>query len=217
MSNPAGPAPSFLRLMIGGTALGGLAVGGLGLFAANRYVRGDAGRHLYSVADVPAAPVALVLGAKVHPDGHPSSFLAARLNLALRLFRAGKVERLLLSGDGVRPEYDEPGAMIDFLLAAGVPADRLLVDRAGLDTYDSCLRAKTVYDCPELIIVSQTYHLPRAVGIARRLGLIAHGVGDATVRRFRRPWRIGVAREQLAYLKAAGDLIRRRDPVHPAR
>ncbi|WP_217428574.1 SanA/YdcF family protein [Microlunatus speluncae] len=216
MNNPASSARSIL-LRIGGTALGGLIVGGLGLLATIRYVRGGAGRHLHSVADVPTAPVALVLGAKVHPDGHPSSFLAARLDLALRLYRAGKVERLLLSGDGVRPEYDEPGAMIDYLLAAGVPAERLLVDRAGLDTYDSCLRARTAYGCSELIIVSQTYHLPRAIGIARRLGLVAHGVGDSSVRRFRRPWLIGTAREQLAYLKAAGDLISRRDPVHPAR
>jgi vancomycin permeability regulator SanA len=203
---------TFLRLLIGGAALGGI-----GYAATIRYVSGGARRRIHTVADVPAAPVGLVLGAKVHPDGHPSSFLAARLELALRLFRAGKVQRLLLSGDRVRPEYDEPGAMIDYLLDAGVPADRLLVDRAGLDTYDSCLRAKAVFDCSELIIVSQTYHLPRAVGIARRLGLVAYGVGDASVRRFRRPWLIGRIREQPAYLKAAGDLISRRDPVYPAR
>lgn len=212
MNRPALRPRTFLRVLIGGAALGGL-----GLAATIRYVRGDAGRRIHSVEDVPPAPVGLVLGAKVHPDGRPSSFLAARLDLALRLLRAGKVQRLLLSGDGVRPGYDEPGAMLDHLLGAGVPADRLIVDRAGLDTYDSCLRARTVYDCSELIIVSQTYHLPRAVGIARHLGLSAYGVGDDSVRRFRRPWLVGTVREQLAYLKAAGDLIRRRQPVHPGR
>ena len=208
MNRHASPPRTFLRL-----ATGGAALGGLGLLAAIAYVRGDAHRHLYEPADVPAAPIALILGAKVHPDGHPSSFLAARVDLGLRLYRSGKAGRLLLSGDGARPGYDEPGAMADHLRRAGVPADRLILDRAGLDTYDSCLRARTVFDCSELIIVTQTYHLPRAVGIARRLGLSAYGVGDDSVRRFRRPWLIGSAREQLAYLKAAGDLIRRRDPV----
>ena len=207
------PAPLLDNL--GRLATGGAVLGGLGLLASIGYVRGAAIGHLHRLEDVPAAPVAMILGAKVHPDGHPSSFLSARLELGRRLFELGKVERLLVSGDGVRPEYDEPAAMIDYLTDAGVPADVIMADRAGLDTYDSCLRAKTLYGCHELIIVTQTYHLARAVGIARHLGLVAHGVGDNSVRRHRRPWLIGSAREQLAYLKAAGDLISRRDPAEP--
>lgn len=210
MNSPA-PLPDTLGRILTGGAL----AGGLGLLASIGYVRGAALGHVYPLEDVPAAPVAMILGAKVHPDGHPSSFLSARLDLGRRLFELGKVERLLVSGDGVRPDYDEPAAMIDYLTAAGVPAEAIMADRAGLDTYDSCLRAKTVYGCRELIIVTQTYHLARAVGIARHLGLVAHGVGDRTVRRHRRPWLIGSVREQLAYLKAAGDLISRRDPATP--
>lgn len=210
MNSPAPLPDTFGRLLTGGAL-----IGGLGLVASIGYVRSAALGHLHTLEDVPAAPVAMILGAKVHPDGRPSSFLSARLDLGRRLLEAGKVERLLVSGDGVRPDYDEAGAMIDYLTRAGVPAEMIMVDRAGLDTYDSCLRAGTVYDCRELIIVTQTYHLARAVGIARRLGLVAHGVGDRSVRRFRRPWLIGSVREQLAYLKAAGDLISRRAPATP--
>lgn len=190
-----------------------LAAGGL--LGAVGWIRRAAHGHRYGPESVPPAPAVLVLGAKVHPDGRPSEFLKARLELARRVYQAGKAERILVSGDGVRPDYDEPGAMVDHLVAAGVPADKIIVDRAGLDTYDSCLRAQRLFGLTELIIVTQTYHLSRAVGIARLLGLTAYGVGDATVRRFRRPWVVGTIREQAAYLKAVADLARRRPPAHP--
>jgi vancomycin permeability regulator SanA len=177
------------------------------------FVRKGAAHRIFSEASVPPAPAALVLGAQVYPDGSPSSFLRARLDLAKRLLDAGRVRVVLVSGDGEAPEYDEPGAMRRYLIAAGVPADRVFVDPAGLDTYDSCYRARHVYSIDRVILVSQSYHLPRAVGTARRLGLDASGVGDDTVRRNPVAWARGVIRDQLACVKSVIDLASQRDPT----
>jgi vancomycin permeability regulator SanA len=183
------------------------------LLACVGFVRLRANDHLHREADAPTAPVALVLGAQVHPTGVPSSFLAARLDLAHRLLDAGRVQVLLLSGDGAAREYDEPAAMRAYLLAAGVPEERMVLDRFGLDTYDSCLRAARVFGVDRLLVVTQSYHLPRAVGTARALGLAADGVGDTSVRRWRRAYLHGLLRDQLACVKTVVDLTTRRQPV----
>jgi vancomycin permeability regulator SanA len=177
------------------------------------FVRRHAAGHLHREADAPSAPVALVLGAQVHPDGTPSSFLAARLDLARRLLEAGRVEVLLLSGDGAAREYDEPAAMRRYLLAAGVPDARMVLDRFGLDTYDSCVRARRVHGVDRLLVVTQSYHLPRAVGTARAVGLDAEGVGDVSVRRLRPAYLRGLLRDQVACVKTVVDLATRRRPV----
>lgn len=198
----------------GALTFAAIAVAGLATVAASvTFVRAIASGHRYSEQAVPPAPVALVLGAAVSPDGTPSGFLAARLDLAQRLYRAGKVRVILVSGDNMAPEYNEPDAMRTYLVAAGVPAAKVVTDYAGFDTYDSCARARRVFGVPELIVVTQSYHLPRAVATCRRLGLNAVGVGDDTARQFRRPWRTGTLRDQLACVKTVFDLTTRRDPV----
>ena len=183
------------------------------VLASVAFVRSWARGHLHHECDVPPAPVALVLGAEVYPDGRPSSFLAARLDLAARLLRAGTVQVLLLSGDAAAPEYDEPAAMRRYLLARGISPDRLVVDPFGFDTYDSCRRAQQVFGITQLVVVTQSYHLPRAVGTARALGLLAEGVGDTSVRRVSRSWVRGWLRDQVACVKTVLDLARRRQPV----
>ena len=191
-----------------------VAVGALTSVAGSvAFVRAWAHGHRHAESGVPWAPVALVLGAQVYPDGTPSSFLARRLDLAARLWRAGRVQVLLLSGDAGAPEYDEPTAMLRYLLAAGVPDDALVVDPAGFDTYDSCVRAARVFGVTDLTVVTQDYHLPRAVGTARAVGLRAEGVGDTSVRRLRGPWLRGLLRDQVACVKTVLDLARRRRPV----
>src|SRR5207302_191038 len=130
----------------------------------------------------PAAPVALVLGALVSPDGTPSDFLVARLALAQRLYATGKVKVLLVSGDHSRPDYDEPDTMRTWLVSHGVPARKVVVDYAGFDTYDSCARANRIFGVHRAIVVTQTYHLDRSVSLCRALGIDADGVGDASVR-----------------------------------
>ncbi len=189
----------------------GLA-GVMTLIASIGWVRATASGHLYSVDDVPEAPVGLVLGAQVYPSGTPSPFLAARLDLGKRLFDAGKVRALLVSGDNMAPEYNEPDAMRDYLIKAGVPADKIIADYAGFDTYDSCARAKRIFGVSKLIMITQSYHLPRAVATCRALGVDATGVGDDTGRGGQ-AWRRGALRDQLACVKTVVDLITQRDPV----
>jgi vancomycin permeability regulator SanA len=189
-------------------ALAVLILAGCGL-----WVDGRALGHVYAEADVPPAPVALVLGAEVYPGGTPSPFLAARLDIARRLLVAGKVKAILVSGDHSRWEYDEPGAMQVYLIARGVPASQVVLDYAGFDTYDSCARARRVFGVRQAIVVTQSYHIERAVTLCRRLGVEADGVGDDTVRIYTDPWAHSMFRERGAIVKAVADVVSQRDPV----
>lgn len=196
-------------LMLAGIGLtaGAVVAGSVG------FIRSTAAGHLYSEAEVPPAPVALVLGAQVYPDGTPSAFLAARLDLARRLYEAGRVKVLLVSGDNMAIEYNEPDAMRNYLIQAGVPAGKVVADYAGFDTYDSCVRAKEIFNVTDLIVVTQSYHLPRAVATCRRLGLNASGVGDASARQYAAAWGRGAVRDQVACVKTVVDLMTNRQPV----
>jgi vancomycin permeability regulator SanA len=169
--------------------------------------------HIYPLADVPPAPVALVLGAQVYPDGRPSPFLVGRLELARRLYAAGKVHAILVSGDHGRPDYDEPDTMRGWLLARGVPARKVVADYAGFDTYDSCARARRVFGVTRAIVVTQNYHLPRAVSLCRHLGVRADGVGDGAAGHDTLTWWRASIREKGACVKAVYDLSVRRAPV----
>lgn len=125
--------------------------------------------------------VGLVLGCVPRlPDGRPNLYLARRIEAAARLFHAGKVEYLLVSGDAQRDGQDEPAAMREGLLALGVPEARLVVDALGLRTLDSVARAKQVYGLSRLTLVSQRFHNERAVYLAQALGLsvVGYNAGD---------------------------------------
>jgi len=176
------------------------------------YVDRGAHGHIYSADDVPAAPVALVLGALVDADGTPSAFLTARLELAKRLYDTGKVRVLLVSGDHSRPDYDEPDTMRAWLVAHGVPERVVVVDYAGFDTYDSCARANRIFGVRQAVVVTQTYHVDRAVTLCRHLGIDATGVGDDSVRsRWFSWWRASI-RERGACVKAVLDIATGPDP-----
>ncbi|MGR6321994.1 ElyC/SanA/YdcF family protein [Micromonospora soli] len=203
------------RLLVAGLA--GVVLLVAGTVASVAWVRGGADGHLFTEADVPEAPVALVLGTKVDPDGTPSPFLTARLEIARRLLDAGKVRVILVSGDNMNVGYNEPEAMRRWLLDRGVPAGKVVMDYAGFDTYDSCARAKRIFGVDRATVVTQSFHLPRAVALCRRLGIAANGVGDDTARRYTERWRISSAREYGASVKAAVDLLSGRDPVHLGR
>jgi len=190
-----------------------VVLGGATSAASELWVRGEASGHVYREAGVPAAPVALVLGSEVYADGSPSPFLAARLDIARRLLEAGKVRAILVSGDNMHFDYNEPGAMEVYLVARGVPATQVALDYAGFDTYDSCARAKQIFGVDQAIVVTQTYHVDRAVTLCRTLGIDATGVGDDSVRIYKEPWRNSVVRERGAVVKAAVDAVIRRDPV----
>jgi len=166
--------------------------------------------YLYSnISDVPKTSVGLVLGASV-VRGKPSPALAARTDEAAELFKSGKVWTLLVSG-AVEPNYDEISAMRSYLLAAGIPAADIASDSAGLDTYSSVYRARNVFLADSLIIVSQDYHLPRAVFMARALHLKAYGIVAPRGARL-----FDYLREIPASWKALWDVITARVPEQSA-
>jgi SanA protein len=135
------------------------------------------------------APVALVFGAGLH-EGLPSPILAERLDAAVALFKAGKVERVLVSGDNSSdPRYhDETLAMRRYLIGRGVPAERVLGDDFGVSTYDTCVRARTVFGVDRAVLVTQRFHLPRALFIANSIGLESDGVAADEGRTNRSPY-----------------------------
>ena len=118
----------------------------------------------------------LVLGCWVNEHGQPSSMLRDRLTRGVELYDLGAAPKLLMSGDHGRENYDEVDAMKRYALEAGVPSADVFMDHAGFSTYDSIWRAKNVYDAKKIIIVTQKYHLYRALYIAEKLGVEAYGV-----------------------------------------
>lgn len=148
---------------------------GLGLLAASYYVECRYADRIVVARDAPQAPVALVFGAGLSGQ-EPSALLAQRLDTAIGLYRAGKVRRILVSGDASERYHDESGAMMRYTVERGVPPADVDVDVAGLSTYDSCSRAKDVFGVERALLVTQRFHLPRALFIARSLGIDAHGV-----------------------------------------
>lgn len=118
----------------------------------------------------------LVLGAGVREGGKPSLMLSDRLSTSIALYESGVCDRLLMSGDHGRVEYDEVNVMKDIAVEAGVPSEHVFMDHAGFNTYDSLYRAKHIFQADRVIIVTQQYHLYRALYIARSLGIEAIGV-----------------------------------------
>jgi vancomycin permeability regulator SanA len=147
------------------------------LFVPIIFVRGVGGQYVYPAASVPAEPVGIVFGAGVEGD-QPGGYLTGRLNLALDLWHAGKFKVFLVTGDNSTPTYNEPRAMRDYLTAHGVPENLIVLDYAGFDTWASCDRAKRVFGVTKAILVSQTFHIPRATYLCRAAGIEAYGVGD---------------------------------------
>ncbi|TCB97722.1 hypothetical protein E0H26_11885 [Micromonospora zingiberis] len=194
------------------------AVGAVLLVAASwgsvSWIRSGAEGRMHTAQLVPDTPVALVLGTRVQPDGTPAPFLTARLEIARELYATGKVQAILVSGDNMRQEYNEPEAMQRWLIEHGVPADKVVLDYAGFDTYDSCARAKRIFGVDRATLVTQQFHLARAVTVCRHVGVDAVGVGDETAREYGRTWQFAAAREYGAGVKAALDVLSGRDPVH---
>ena len=125
----------------------------------------------------------LVLGCKVHQDGNPSHMLEDRLKRGVALYHAGAAPKLLMSGDHGQAEYDEVNAMKKYAVDAGVPSQDVFMDHAGFSTYESMYRAKEVFGAKKIIIVTQEYHLYRAIYAAQSMGMEAYGV-DADYRSY---------------------------------
>src|SRR5215472_4452951 len=166
----------LILLALFGLGAAALAVTLLAWLAERQLHRTAAALSFADVARVPAADVALVLGtAPIGPEGGPNRYFEYRLDAAAALWKAGKVKFLLVSGDSRQPDYDEPSAMRAGLIKRGVPAEVIYRDFAGLRTWDSVVRAQSVLGQKRLVIVSQRFHLSRALFLARETGIDACG------------------------------------------
>ncbi len=132
--------------------------------------------RLYPPAQVPPRPVAIVFGAGLWRDGSPSPILRDRVETAADLYFAGKVEKLLMSGDNRFIYHNEPGAMREYALSLGVPDEDIVLDYAGRRTYDTCYRAGKIFGVRQAILVTQAFHLPRSLYTCNMLGVDAVGV-----------------------------------------
>jgi SanA protein len=130
---------------------------------------------LTDVAAAPKRPVAIVFGAGIRADGGLSPMLQDRMDTAIALYKAGKVRKLLVSGDNRFANYNEPGRMYDYAVRRGVPARDVARDYAGRRTYDTCYRAAAVFGVTEAVLVTQRFHLPRAIFTCRNLGVDSIG------------------------------------------
>lgn len=132
--------------------------------------------RIFSVADSPKAPVAIVFGAGLNYDGTPTAVLRDRVSTAADLYFDGKVEKLLMTGDNRYLDYNEPGGMFEYAVELGVPEEDIVLDYGGRRTYDSCYRASAIFGVTDAILVTQRYHLPRALFLCNQLNIKSSGV-----------------------------------------
>ena len=156
-----------------------MLLGAILVFGINGWVVHQGGKYIYNPADAEQLEnidCILVLGCGVREDGTPSAMLEDRLRRGVELYKAGIAPKILMSGDHGQTNYDEVNTMKQYAIDAGVPSEDIFMDHAGFSTYESMHRAKTVFCAEKILIVTQEYHLYRAIYAARALGLEAYGV-----------------------------------------
>lgn len=185
--------------IIAGAILALLIILRLGVWLAYR-------SQTYPVADAPKERIVIVFGAGLTHSGNPTPILVDRVMAAAQLYFDGKVDKILLSGDNSRVNYNEPGAMQRYAISLGIPKDVLVLDYAGRRTYDTCYRAKYIFQIDEALLITQNFHLPRAMLTCNALGIKVIGV-SADLRKYHLssliPWQI---RETLANFTALLDI-----------
>ncbi len=176
------------------------------LLGARLAVGAFAHPKIFPAGEVPSRPVAIVFGAGLWRNGTATPVLEDRVTEAADLYFAGKVKKLLMSGDNRFVDYNEPAVMRELALSLGVPDEAIVLDYAGRRTYDTCYRAREIFGVTEAVLVTQAFHLPRALYTCSRLGVDAVGV-DADLRVYRLSsvivWN---TRELLATLAAVWDV-----------
>lgn len=167
----------ILKLLLTLLILGAIAL--LGVFAANMHVKLAAKNYIISEEELiklTDVDCILVLGAGVRDNGKPTDMLADRVTVGVRAYKTGVSDRLLMSGDHGRKDYDEVNVMKDFAAERGIPRDDIFCDHAGFSTYESMYRAADIFGAKKIVIVTQSYHLYRAIYDARKLGIEAYGI-----------------------------------------
>jgi SanA protein len=204
--------------------IGILIILGTLVLAVSRIITGAAARgKIYTSADVPVHRIAIVFGAGLWRNGTPTPVLEDRVKTAADLYFTGKVEKLLFSGDNRFVEYNEPEAMRQLALKLGVPSEAIVRDYAGRRTYDTCYRAGAIFGVNEAILVTQAFHMPRALYLCNHLGVKAVGV-NSDIQKFRKSvvlyWNM---RELIATAAALWDIhiahplpvLGNREPIFP--
>jgi vancomycin permeability regulator SanA len=158
-------------------------------------------------AQIPHENVAIVFGAGLSADGTPSPMLADRVESAVELYQSGRIHKLLMTGDNSTISYNEVVAMKQYAHNLGVPTQHITLDYAGFSTYESCYRAHQVFDVHRAVVITQNYHLPRAIYTCRQLGVNAVGLGTAEREIYGLRGMIPyLLREMLANVKALSDI-----------
>ena len=166
----------LLKRSLGCSLLAGLVLGGA-LAGWRLWLHTNYRANIYRAPDeVPPRPVAIVFGAALGPDGRPSVALADRVESAAALYHAGKVRKLLMSGDNRFPDYNEPAAMRAYAQHLNVPAADILLDPGGQRTYDSCYRARAIFSIDEAVLITQAFHQARAIYLCNQLGVRSVGL-----------------------------------------
>ena len=194
----------LLYLILGSMVVFVLARAVTGLVALNK---------TYSETSVPARRVAIVFGAGLWRDGSPTPILQDRVETGAKLYFAGKVEKLLMSGDNSSTYYNEPQAMRQYALSLGVPDAAIVLDYAGRRTYDSCYRAKEIFRVEQAILVTQKFHLARALFLCNALGLDGVGVEANNHTYLKSSLVLWNLRELPATLTAFADILTRPLPI----
>lgn len=154
-------------------------LGSSAVLIANAFVKGSTTPHILSpekAAELRDVDCIIVLGCLVKADGTPSDMLADRISVGVSLYQNGTSPKLLMSGDHGQKEYDEVNTMKSCAISAGVPSEDIFMDHAGFSTYESIYRAKEIFGADKIVIVTQQYHLHRALYVAEALGIEAYGV-----------------------------------------
>lgn len=159
---------------------------------------------------VDPAYTGILLGSLVYGDGKLSYVMKARADLAIQLYHSGKIKRILVSGDHGTPEYDEVNDIRIYLEAHGIPTADIFLDHAGFNTYDSMVRAKRIFQVDEAVVITQEFHLPRALFIAERAGISATGAVANLPTHLSEKRNEG--REFLARVKSFGEVALNLDP-----
>ena len=185
-----------------------LGISGITILAIARLITAinSRGRIYENAVDVPQARVAIVFGAGLYRDGSPTPVLRDRVEAASELYFQGKVQKILMSGDNRFENYDEPTAMHDYAIELGIPEEDIVRDYAGRSTYDTCYRANAIFGLDEAILVTQEFHLPRAIYLCDKLGVQSSGLSADNryyLKRSRLFWNI---RESLATVTALWDV-----------
>jgi len=185
--------------LIGSVALLGLLLPRLitSLYALNK---------IHLAENAPSERIVIIFGAGLRRDGRPTAVLRDRVQTGTQLYFDGKVEKLLMSGDNQVVEYNEPEAMRQYAIELGVSEQDIILDYAGRRTYDTCYRAKSIFGVDSALLVTQKFHLPRALFICNALGINAQGVEANNFNYLRRSLVFWNIREQFATFTAFMDL-----------